>query len=170
MIFSGLKKWEMCVIFAAISIATLARCLEDFTSFHIPFWVIPVFYMPLMVVMCLWRPVLTLISYPKLRKHGERAEAVVTEYRRVQWGSIGSGVAEVVRYADRNGRKCEKLLYTMPMLSRKVGRTYVLYYSDESDDLFFISPQGFFAAAMWVVLWALAELPAVIMLLLYNGG
>ena len=170
MIFSGLKKWEICVIFSVISIAAIAGSLENNAAFHMPFWVIPVLYMPLIAVMCLWRPVLALISYPKLRKHGERAVAVVTEYRRVQWGSVGSGVAEVIRYADRNGQKREKLLHTMPMLTQKIGRTYMLYYNAEKEDEFFISPQGFFAVVMWVILWALTELPAVIMLLLYNGG
>ncbi|MDE7362995.1 MAG: hypothetical protein K2N38_13795 [Oscillospiraceae bacterium] len=169
MIFSGIKKWEMYVFFAVSSAGAVVEAFRNISSFTIPFWVIPVVYVPFVAVMFLWRTVLTLISYPKLRKHGERAEAVVTEYRREQM-EMGSGIAEIIRYADKKGTKYERALFTMPMLTRKVGRRYTIYFEPEKEDAFIIVPQCFIAAAMWVVLWALMELPAVIMLLLYNGG
>lgn len=169
MVFSGIKRWEMYVFFAVSGAEVVVGAFRNNSSFTMPFWVIPVVYVPFVAVMCLWRPVLTLISYPKLRKHGERAEAVVTEYRREQM-EMGSGIAEIIRYADKKGTKYERALFTMPMLTRKVGRKYTIYFNPEKEDEFFISPQSFFSAALWVVLWALTELPAVLMLLLYNGG
>lgn len=168
MIFSGIKKWEMLVFLAVICLAAVEGTAAN--SVSLPFWLVPVFYMPFVAVMFLWRPVLTLISYPELRKHGERAEAVVTEYRRIQWGALGSGVSEVIRYADGKGKKYERPLFTVPMLTRKVGRRYTIYFDPEKEDAFIIVPQGFIAAALWVLLWAAAELPAVLALLLYNGG
>lgn len=167
MIFSGIKKWEMLVFLAVICLATVVGTAAN--SVSLPFWLVPVFYMPFVAVMFLWRPVLTLISYPKLRKHGERAEAVVTEYRREEM-VLGSGSAEVIRYADSKGIKYERPLFTVPMLTRKVGRRYTIYFDPEKEDAFIIVPQGFIAAALWVLLWAAAELPAVLALLLYNGG
>lgn len=168
MIFDGAKKWEIYVLFAVMGLAGIMDSVNDKIS--LPFWVIPVFYMPFVAVMFLWRPVLTLISYPKIRKHGERAEAVVIEYRREGTGFGTSGNAEIIRYADKRDRKYERPLFTVPMLTRKVGRRYTIYFEPEKEDAFIIVPQGFIAAAMWLLLAALAELPAVIMLLLYNGG
>lgn len=168
MIFSGIKKWEMLVFLAVICLAAVVGTAAN--SVSLPFWVVPVFYMPFVAVMFLWRPVLTLISYPKLRKNGERAEAVVIEYRREGTGFGTSGNAEIIRYADKRGRKYERPLFTVPMLTRKVGRRYTIYFGSEKEDAFIIVPQSFIAAAMWLLLAALAELPAVIMLLLYNGG
>lgn len=167
MIFGGLQKWEIGLIAGVTLAAGVWEIVGRFV--RMPFAVGVSAYALSVAVLCLWRPVVFLISYPRLKKHGERAEAVVAEYRRVNWG-VGSGVAEVIRFADKNGRKREKLLHTMPMLSRRVGRRYALYYDDKNEDAFFISPQCFFAVAAYTALWALAELPAVILLLLYNGG
>lgn len=169
MIFSGLRKWEMYVFFAVSGAAAVAEVFRCISSFTIPFWVIPVVYVPFVAVMCLWRTVLTLISYPKLRKHGERTEGVVTEYRREQM-AIGSGIAEIIRYADKKGAKYERALFTMPMLTRKVGRRYTIYFEPEKEDAFIIVPQCFIAAAFHVLLFAAALSPALLMLLLYNGG
>lgn len=168
MIFDGAKKWEIYVLFAVMGLSGIMGSVSDKIS--LPFWVVPVFYTPFVAVMFLWRPVLTLISYPQIRKHGERAEAVVIEYRREGTGFGTSGNAEIIRYADKCGRKYERPLFTVPMLTRKVGRRYTIYFEPEKEDAFIIVPQGFIAAAMWLLLAALAELPAVIMLLLYNGG
>lgn len=134
-----------------------------------PFWVIPVVYVPFVAVMLLWRPVLTLISYPKLRKHGERAEAVVIEYRREEM-EIGSGIAEIIRYADKKGTKYERALFTMPMLTRKVGRRYTIYFEPEKEDAFIIVPQCFVAAVLWVLLFAAAISPFLLMLFIRSVG
>lgn len=168
MIFDGMKKWEMGLITGVMCAAGIWECLGRFI--HMPFWVGLTAYALPFTVICLWRPVMFFRSYPRLKKHGERAQAVVTEYRRIQWGGIGSGVAEVIRYADKKGKKYERALFTMPMLTRKIGRTYTVYFEPEKEDAFTIVPQCFFAAAVWVIVWAAAEFPAVIMLLLYNGG
>lgn len=169
MVFSGIKKWETYVFFAVLSASVVVGSLENHASFHIPFWVVPVVYVPLAAVMCLWRPVLTLISYPGLKKRGERAEAVVTEYRRVNW-AIGSGFAEIIRYADKKGTKYEKALFTMPMLTRKVGRKYTIYFEPEKEDAFIIVPQSFIAAAFWVLLFAAAISPFLLMLFIRSVG
>lgn len=168
MIFSGARKWEIYVLFAVMGLDGIMGAVGDKIS--LPFWVVPVVYMPFVAVMCLWRPVLTLIGYPKLKKHGERAEAVVIEYRREHSGFGTSGNAEIVRYADKRGKKYERPLFTMPMLTRKVGRKYTVYFEPENEDNFIIVPQCFIAAGLWVILCALMELPGVICLLLYNGG
>lgn len=167
MIFDGPKKWEIYVLFAVMGLAGIMGAVGEKIS--LPFWVVPVFYMPFAAVMFLWRPAVTLISYPKLKKHGERAEAVVTEYRRENW-AMGSGIAEVIRYADKRGKKYERPLFTVPMLIRKVGRRYTVYFEPENEDKFIIVLQCFIASALWVILCALTELPGVICLLLYNGG
>lgn len=168
MIFSGAKKWEIYVLFATMGLAAIMDSVGDKIS--LPFWVVPVFYMPFVAIMCLWRTVMTLISYPKLKKHGERAEAVVLEYRREHFGFGTSGNAEIIRYADKRGKKYERPLFTMPMLTRKIGRKYTVYFEPENEDNFIIVPQCFIASALWALLCAALELPGVIMLFLYNGG
>lgn len=168
MVFSGIKEWEMYVFFAMLSAEAIAGAFGNNSSFTMPFWIIPVVYVPFVAVICLWRPVLTLISYPGLRKRGERAEAVVTEYRRVNW-AIGSGFAEIIRYADKKGTKYEKALFTMPMLTRKVGRKYTIYFEPEKEDAFIIVPQSLIAAALWVLLFAAALSPALLMLAIRYG-
>lgn len=165
MIFSGMKRWELLAVSVVLCAAPAVGSFD-----RVPFWIIPVFYMPFFAVLCLWRPLYTLISYPRLKKRGERAEAVVTEYRRVQWGGIGGGTAEVIRFTDGMCTKHERELFTVPMLTRKVGRSYTIYFDAKKEDEFIIVPQSFIAAAVWVLICAAAELPAVIMLLLYNGG
>lgn len=168
MVFSGMKKWEMYVFFAALGAEVVVGAFRNNSSFTMPFWVIPVVYVPFVAVMCLWRPVLTLISYPKLRKHGERAEAVVTDYRREEM-EFGSGIAEVISYADKKGTKYERALFTMPMLTRKVGRKYTIYFNPEKEDKFVIVPQCFVAAALWVLLFAAELSPALLMLAIRHG-
>ena len=168
MIFGGLKKWEICVILAVMSLLGIIEIIGEKIS--LPFWLIPGFYMPLAAVMCLWRPLLTLISFPGLRKYGERAEAVVTDYRRENSGFGTSGNAEIIRYADKLGQKYERPLFFVPMLTRKVGRRYTIYFDPKKEDAFIILPKSFIAAAVWVILCAVLELPGVLALLLYNGG
>ena len=168
MVFSGIKKWEMYVFFAVLSAEAIAGAFGNNSSFTMPFWVIPVACVPFIAVICLWRPVLTLISYPKLRKHGERAEAVVTEYRCEEM-EIGSGIAEIIRYVDKKGIKYERALFTMPMLTRKAGRRYTIYFEPEKEDAFIIVPQSLIAAALWVLLFAAALSPALLMLAIRYG-
>lgn len=168
MIFGGIKKWEMLVFFAVAGLAGILEIIGERIS--LPFWLIPGVYMPITAFMCLWRPVLTLISFPKIKKYGERAEAVVTDYRREGSGFGTSGNAEIIRYADKLGRKYERPLFFVPMLTRKVGRRYTIYFDTKKEDAFIIVPKSFIAAAVWVILCAVLELPGIICLLLYNGG
>lgn len=166
MIFGGIKKWEIYVVLAVLGVSAVVGSLKV----NIPFWVVPVIYVPFAAVMFLWRPVLTLISYPGLRKHGERAEAVVTEYRREETALGGSGIAEIIRYADKKGIKYERALFTMPMLTRRVGRRYTIYFDPEKEDAFIIVPQCFISAALWFVLFVLAASPFLLGLAVQNGG
>lgn len=155
MVFGGIKKWEICVILAILGISAVMGSLKV----NIPFWVVLVIYVPFAAVMLLWRPVMLFVSFPKLLKHGERAEAVVTEYRREETAIGGSGIAEIIRYSGKNGTKYERALFTMPMFTRKVGRRYTVYFDPEKEDAFIIVPQSFIAAALWVVLFVLISSP-----------
>ena len=110
------------------------------------------------------------VSISKLLKHGERAEAVVTEYRCEETVLGGSGIAEIIRYTDKKGTKYERALFGMPMLTRKVGRRYTVYFDPEKEDRLIIIPQSFIAATLWMVLFVLMSSPFWPGAILQNGG
>lgn len=166
MVFGGIKKWEICVILAVLGVSAVVGS----SKINIPFWVVSIIYVPFAAVMFLWRPVMLFVSVPKLLKHGERAEAVVTEYRREETAIGGSGIAEIIRYADKKGTKYERPLFTVSMLTRRVGRRYTVYFDPEKEDAFIIIPQSFIAAALWVVLFLLISSPFLLGLAIQNGG
>lgn len=166
MVFGGIKKWEICVILAVLGISAVVGSLKV----NIPFWVVAVIYVPFAAVMFLWRPVMLFVSTPKLLKHGERAEAVVTEYRREEMELGGSGTAEIIRYSGKDGTKYERPLFTMPMLTRRVGRRYTVYFDPGKEDAFIIVPQSFIAAALWVMLFVLLSSPFWLGAIIQNGG
>lgn len=162
MVFSGIKGWEVYAIGIQSGAVAIMECVERMIRHDLPLWVKLIIALPVLSVIILWRPVMLFASAPGLIKNGERAVAVVTEYRHEAM-LMGSGNAEIIRYADKQGIKYERPLFMVPMVTRKVGRKYMIYFDPDKEDKFMICPQSFIAAGLWIALFIMLACPFVLL-------
>lgn len=162
MVFNSIKGWEVYAVNIQLGAVGIMEIIERMIRHDLPLWMKLIIALPVLSVIILWRPFMQFASAPGLIKNGERTVAVVTEYRREAM-LIGSSNAEIIRYTDKQGIKYERPLFMVPMLTRKVGRKYTIYFDPNKEDKFMICPQSFIAAGLWIALFVMLVCPFVLL-------
>lgn len=141
MIHSGLKKWEIVACSVLVAAAIIVLVLEETKTLKIPDPPKIATLMAFSAVLMSWRSVYTLIKLSFLKRNGCRAAATVSGYRKEVVNNHPITI-EIIQYKDKNGKTRKKDLYEIYMITKKIGRTYTLYYDFENEDNFVLLPQS----------------------------